>query len=136
MFNTPIAIALFVVGLLGSLTTIFCFLPQSIKTFVTRDTSGLSKWFFIIANISSLFWISIGTLSILNSYDQGFGYEIGLNAGLPSILTNVITIILNIITLVIKIQNIIRAKKENISEFDYCKKNQVNVKKSKFINKL
>lgn len=121
MFNTPVQITLFVVGLLGAMTTIGCFIPQAIKTIITRDTSGLSKWFFIIAVFSSILWLGIGALNIGNGiYDTNIGWENGLLAGLPPILTNVVTIVTNSIVLAIKLYNIEKSKKLNITEQEFC----------------
>lgn len=121
MFNTPVQITLFIVGILGAMTTIGCFIPQAIKTIITKDTSGLSKWFFIIAVFSSILWLGIGALNIGNGiYDTNIGWENGLLAGLPPILTNVVTIVTNSIVLVIKLHNIKMSKKFNITEQEYC----------------
>lgn len=132
MFDTPFKIAQFIIGLLGAITTVTCFVPQGIKTLITRDTSGLSKWFFISAIISSFFWLSIGSLAIAHPFVEGHGVDglaNGLSSGLPSIITNVITLVINITILTIKLTNIYNAKKLNMDEALYC--NQIRKNKLK-----
>ncbi len=121
------AIAQLIIGVLGSLTTILCFLPQGIKTFITKDTSGLSKWFFISALISSFFWFAIGAMTIAAPvYYENGDLPSAIAAGIPSILTNVITVIINFIILVIKLTNMHHAKKEGISEHEYCNRFKID----------
>lgn len=123
MFDTAYEIAFLIIGLFGSLTTILAFLPQCIKTIHTRNTSGLSLWFFIIAIVSSFFWLTMGIMSICSPYYFGFdksSIPSALSSGIPPIITNVITLCLNTIVLVIKIRNMRKAKSLNISEIDYC----------------
>ncbi len=135
MFETPFEIAQFIIGLLGALTTIACFLPQGIKTFITKNTAGLSKWFFICALASSIFWITLGSMAIASPYiyndTSSSAIANGLSAGLPPIITNVITIIINTMILIIKIRNMHAAKKAGISETEYCLKNSSHTKASR-----
>ncbi|MGL4950351.1 MAG: SemiSWEET family sugar transporter [Mycoplasma sp.] len=118
-FWTPINIALFVFGLFGAGTTIGCFIPQGIKTLKTRDTSGLSHWFFIIAITSSAFWLAIGSLTIASGAMDG-DLPLGIFGGLPSILTNVVTVFINVMILFIKLKNMRDAKALGISEIQHC----------------
>lgn len=126
--STPYDIAQFVIGILGALTTIACFVPQGIKTLITKDTSGLSKWFFIFALISSMFWFSIGAMAICNPFINATTGEIisqaainnGILAGLPPIITNVVTVFVNVSILTIKLINIKKAKNKKMSEIEYC----------------
>lgn len=123
MFTTAYEIAFLIIGIFGSLTTIFAFIPQFIKTMITKDTSGLSLWFFIIALISSLFWLTTGSLSIASPFINGFDevtIPSAIASGLPSIITNIITLVTNSIILIIKINNMKKAKALNMSEQDYC----------------
>lgn len=126
MFDTPFQIAQFIIGLFGAITTIACFLPQGIKTFLSKNTAGLSKWFFICALTSSAFWLALGSMAIASPYlynSQDLNaIANGLSAGLPPIITNVITVIINAGILIIKINNMKNAKKEGISETEYCLK--------------
>ncbi len=123
MFNTPYEIAQFIIGILGALTTVLCFLPQGIKTFLTKNTAGLSKWFFICALASSVFWLTLGSMAIASPYVFGgdsVSIANGLSAGIPPIITNVITIIINAGILIIKLKNMKQAKLLGISETEYC----------------
>ena len=127
MFDTPYSIAQFIIGILGAITTITCFLPQGIKTFLTKDTSGLSKWFFISALISSAFWLTIGGMTIASpAYFNEGDWSSAIASGLPSVLTNVFTVFINVGVLFIKLNNINKAKKMNISEAEYCNKIRKN----------
>ncbi|MGL4951622.1 MAG: SemiSWEET family sugar transporter [Mycoplasma sp.] len=129
MFDTPVKIALFIFGLFGALTTIGCFVPQGIKTLITRDTSGLSKWFFIIALTSSAFWLLIGSLSIVDGAQSNAIWN-GILAGLPSIITNVVTVIINSTILMVKLRNMSESKKQGITEQEYC--NRLSAKNSSY----
>lgn len=122
MFNSTYEIIQFIVGLAGSLLTIGCFLPQGIKTVRTKDTSGISLAFPIIALTSSLFWITAGLLMICShiAFNNPDLLASGLAGGIPIILTNVVTIVINAIITIIKLNNMKEAKKQNISEAEYC----------------
>lgn len=115
-----ISTIVFIIGLLGSITTIACFLPQCIKTIKTRDTSGLSLLFFLIAILSSIFWLIYGGLNIYITLKHENNVSNALRNGLPIILTNIITIVINTIIIFIKVNNISKAKKNNITEHEYC----------------
>lgn len=138
--STPYDIIQFTIGILGAITTIACFIPQCIKTLITKDTSGLSKWFFIFALVSSIFWFCIGGMSIANPFinieSNGVVSQTAINngilAGLPPIITNVVTFIVNICILTIKLINIKNAKNKKISEIEYC----LQLKKEKENKKL
>ncbi len=129
MFSSPIQIVNFTISLVCSLITIINVIPQGLKTIWSRNTSGLSKYYFIFALVSCSLWLALGIFSIctpfvLNEYkDLDFKTKLvqGLNAGLASIITNTVGIIIYIIILFIKINNLKKAKKLNISEIDYCK---------------
>ncbi|MGL4948513.1 MAG: PQ-loop domain-containing transporter [Mycoplasma sp.] len=144
IFSSPIQIALFVFGILGAATTIGCFAPQGVKTVMTRDTSGLSKWFFIIALVSSVFWLLIGSLTIANGVigtinEKGELVKDvtgGIYAGLPSIITNVVTVCINTTIFIIKANNMKEAKKANMSEADYCRLLSEKMKEKKIASKL
>lgn len=121
MFSSPYSIAQFIIGIFGAITTITCFLPQGIKTFVSKDTSGLSKWFFISALISSLFWLTIGSMTIASpAYFNEGDWASAISSGLPPIITNIFTVVINTIVLFIKYKNISNAKKQKITETEYC----------------
>ena len=131
MFNTPYSIAQFIIGILGAITTITCFLPQGIKTFLSKDTSGLSKWFFISALVSSAFWLTIGAMTIAspiysNQGNSSSAWSSAIASGLPSIITNIFTVIINTTILFIKLSNMNKAKKMNINEAEYCNKIRKN----------
>lgn len=124
MFQTPYQIIQFIIGLLGAITTIACFIPQGIKTFLSKDTSGLSKWFFITSLICSLFWLTLGSMAIASPWVHhdlsSAAVANALSAGLPPIITNVVTLLIDIGILIIKVNNINKAKALNMTEADYC----------------
>jgi MtN3 and saliva related transmembrane protein len=45
------------IGLIGSILTSFSYLPQVIKSWQSRDLSGVSIWNPIVALISGAFWL-------------------------------------------------------------------------------
>ncbi len=129
MFSSPVQIVNFVISLLCSIVTIGYCVPQGLKTVLSRDTSALSKWYFIFSIVSSTLWISLGVFAIctpfiMQEYD-GLSYSTkvaqGLNAGLASIITNTIGILIYVVILAIKISNQRKAKKLNMTEIDYCR---------------
>lgn len=123
MFNTPLEIFSFIFGWIATIITVACYLPQTIKTIITKDTAALSKWFFILGFSSSLAWVIGGFVSIFVYLDQGNSINEALLISLPVIVTNIIGIISNLIVLVIKLKNIKKAKQENITEKEYCQRN-------------
>ncbi len=117
MFATSYEIIQFIVGLIGSLLTIACFVPQGIKTLKTKDTSGISLIFPIAALCSSVFWITSGVMIICNNNSN---LASGLAGGIPIVLTNVVTSCINVVITIIKIKNVKNAKKMNLTEAEYC----------------
>lgn len=135
MFDTTLEIVSFVFSWLATIITIACYLPQTIKTMITKHTYSLSKWFFILGFLCSLAWIIGGIISIFVYLDQNSSMSDALLLSLPVIFTNVIGLISNLIVLIIKINNIKKAKKNNLTEEQFCTK-FYNKKHSKIIDKL
>ncbi len=116
MFDTPYNIALFTIGIISSLITIVGWFPQAIKTFKTHDTSGISLAFYSLIYISSIFWIIYAFLAL---FIPGGDKATTIPSSLPVLITNLVAIVLNTIILMIKIKNIMKAKKLNITEREY-----------------
>ena len=72
-----------IVGYLSGMCTTLAFLPQAIKSIVTKNVSGLSLYMYIIYCIGLVFWILYGVY--LHSFQI--------------ILFNIITLVFNVIIL-------------------------------------
>ena len=68
-----------IIGLLAGLTTTGAFLPQIIKTIITKDTKSISLWMYCVYVIGVIIWfiygLMIGEVAILitNSFSFLFG---------------------------------------------------------------
>jgi len=78
-----------IIGLLAAFITTASFLPQVIKTYKTKDTSGLSLTMYITFFIGIVLWLI---------------YGIYLNS-LPMILANFITAILSLFLIIMKLKH-------------------------------
>lgn len=83
-----------IVGFIAAILTTSSFLPQAIKTIVTKNTSGISVWMYSIFVTGVACWLAYGILL----HNQII------------IIANVITLILSGIILLVKIMNIKSAK--------------------------
>ncbi len=119
MLSTTSGILQFVFGIIGSILTIGCFIPQGWKTLKTRDTAGISLAFPIVGIVSSVFWIADAITMIVFGYAANTPLE-GWAGGVPILLTNAITSAINIFIAFTKMNNINKAKKLNISEAQFC----------------
>ncbi|MFT6077027.1 MAG: MtN3 and saliva related transmembrane protein [Myxococcota bacterium] len=85
-------------NVLGACLTTLSFIPQTIKTIKTRDTSGISLLMYVMFVLGVFFWGLFGVL--INN--------------LPMIVANAITLLLSGTVLIIKIYNSLHSsKKEN-----------------------
>lgn len=134
MFDTGLEIASFVFNWIATIITIACYLPQTIKTMICKQTSDLSKWFFIFSFGCSVAWIIGAFISLFNYIEQSLPIGEILLLTLPVIVSNVIGLIASMIVLVIKLNNMSKAHKQNITEKQYCE--LIKYKKSKVIEKL
>lgn len=111
------AIIILVIGCLASFLTVIGWFPQAIKTFKTRDTSGISLGFYGLVYISTIIWLIYGILLLA---DPTVSDIISVLPGsLPLIITNFVALVLNSIILFIKIKNMSNAKKVGKTEKDY-----------------
>lgn len=78
-----------IIGLLAAFIATASFLPQVIKTYKTKDTSGLSLTMYITFFIGIVLWLI---------------YGIHLNS-LPMILANFITAILSLFLIIMKLKH-------------------------------
>lgn len=111
------AIVLLVIGCIASLLTVIGWFPQAIKTFKTKDTSGISIGFYGLVYISTIIWLVYGILILSDPNISDI--SIKLANSLPLITTNLIALILNSIILWIKTSNMRRAKKCGKTEKEY-----------------
>lgn len=101
-----------VLGCVASVLTIIGWFPQAIKTFRTKDTSGISLGFYGLVYISTIIWLVYAIIFVAN---QGAGWY----ASVPVLVTNAFALTLNTIILLIKWKNMHAAKKAGISEREY-----------------
>lgn len=76
-------------GYVAATLTTVAFLPQTVKTLRTRDTSGISLGMYLVFTVGIVCW---------------FGYGLYLGSW-PMILSNAVTFVLSIIILVMKIRH-------------------------------
>lgn len=68
-----------IMGYLAGIFIVSSFIPQSLKTFQTKDVQGLSLVMYSLFNIGTVFWIIYGVL--LDSY--------------PIVIFNIITFVIS-----------------------------------------
>ncbi len=119
-------IILLIIGGVASLLTVIGWFPQAIKTFKTRDTSGISIGFYGLVYISTVIWLAYGILLICDPSISDI--TSALPGSLPLIITNFTALILNSIIIWIKINNMLKAKKLNKSEKEYIDEKYYNEK--------
>ncbi len=81
-----------IIGYLSGMCTTLAFLPQAIKSIVTKNVSGLSLYMYIIYCIGLIFWILYGVY--LHSFQI--------------VLFNIITLIFNMIILYMIIKSCVK----------------------------
>lgn len=81
-----------IIGYLSGMCTTLAFLPQAIKSIVTKNVSGLSLYMYIIYCIGLIFWILYGVY--LHSFQI--------------MLFNSITLIFNVIILYMIIKSCVK----------------------------
>ena len=81
-----------IIGYLSGICTTLAFLPQAIKSIVTKNVSGLSLYMYIIYCIGLIFWILYGVY--LHSFQI--------------VLFNIITLIFNVIILYMIIKSCVK----------------------------
>ncbi len=102
-------------GCIASVLTIIGWFPQAIKTFRTKDTSGISLGFYGLVYVSTIIWLVYAIIFVAN---QGAGWY----SSIPVLVTNAFALALNTIILLIKFRNMTQAKKENLTEREYISK--------------
>lgn len=97
----------------GAIMTILCYLPQTVKTILTRNTVGLSRWFFILGFLCSVGWI-------MGSLFSGIANPTFDALSLAVLISNIIGLLCNFIIMWIKCLNVYRAKRAKLTEHIYC----------------
>ena len=111
---SPVPLWAFIIGAIAAFVLIFSFLYGLIKVIQTKDTSPMSLTMWIITTTGAL------CLTIF------FALGIGLSQGksLSFILMfcfETVSLTLATVVMIIKIKNILKAKKNNLTEKEYCK---------------
>jgi MtN3 and saliva related transmembrane protein len=84
------------IGFLAALLSVVCLVPQAVKSIVTKDTSSISFWMYLLYFFSVICWLIYGIL--LESR--------------PIIIKNILVIILSGLILLLKIKNLNEEKKK------------------------
>lgn len=114
----------------GAIMTILCYLPQTVKTILTRNTVGLSRWFFILGFLCSVGWI-------MGSLFSGIANPTFDALSMAVLISNIIGLLCNFIIMLIKCVNAYQAKKSGITEQAYCEKQfQIISSKKIYISKI
>jgi MtN3 and saliva related transmembrane protein len=83
-----------IISTIAAILTTSAFLPQTLKVIISKNTSALSLWMYLLFTIGVMLWLFYGFL--INSY--------------PLIIANIITFFLSFIILIIKIINTLQKK--------------------------
>ena len=115
--SSPLFWVSFITGLLGALCIAVYTYPTMIQTVKTKNTSGVPAVMFTILGLGSLFFLINGLTGII--YNWGAGWQVwAIMVGLT--VANLFSFVSACITMGLKIHNIVKAKKLNISEAEYC----------------
>lgn len=115
--------AITVFGVFAAIFLIVAYCTQSLQTIKTRDTSGINPYMFGIVWMASLFFIIFAALLAASSTQTGNAYvTFFFSTPFPTLVSNVIVGFFCTIVFWIKIQNMLGAKKHNLSEKDYYAK--------------
>ncbi len=113
MFSSPLNILAFVCGTIGAICIALFSYPALIRLIKTKDSTSISITMFAILSTGSFFFVLNGIFGMIN--DSG---------SVPSLIgvtiANTLSFISAISTLTIKLMNIYKAKKRNISEKQWC----------------
>ena len=107
----------FITGLIGAICIAVYTYPTMIKTVKTRDTSHVPAIMFTILGLGSLFFLINGITGIVDNLPAGeavWAIMLGLT------IANFFSFVSACITMGLKIYNVVKAKKQNITEAEYC----------------
>jgi MtN3 and saliva related transmembrane protein len=79
-----------IISTVAAILTTSAFLPQTLKVIISKNTSSLSLWMYLLFTIGVMLWLVYGFL--ITSY--------------PLIIANIITFFLSFVILIIKTINI------------------------------
>ena len=79
-----------IISTVATILTTSAFLPQTLKVIISKNTSSLSLWMYLLFTIGVMLWLVYGFL--ITSY--------------PLIIANIITFFLSFVILIIKTINI------------------------------
>ena len=109
----------FITGLLGAICIAVYTYPTMIQTVKTKNTSGVPAVMFTILGLGSFFFLINGVTGIVYNW-AGTWTVWGVLVGLT--VANLFSFVSACITMGLKIHNIVKAKKLNISEAQYCER--------------
>lgn len=115
LFYSPLSTWGLVFQFIGAIIIFFSYAPGSVQSIRTRQTYGLSMTMWVIT-ISALASLSIFALAGIASNPSSPGQFIMVA------ISEVGSLGFSLIIFTIKAMNISRAKKQGISEEEYCKK--------------
>jgi len=112
--DSPIDIAMFVVGLIAAICIAIFSAPQLFRVLKTKDTASVPLVMYAILTFGSLCFVIQGIVN-LSLYADTM-----LLSVLPVTIANCFSLLFAGSVLTIKIAHIIKAKKANITEKQYC----------------
>lgn len=120
-----IIIAGLIISTIAGVLSAIAFIPQTVKSLVTKSTSGLSIGFVIFGITASTIWIIWGVLSsvfassLVNDSSSTTNPAILAAQTAAPIWTNALVLIWSLALLFSKIRNINISKKQNLTEQEY-----------------
>lgn len=114
-----INLAITILGYISTVLTIAVYVPQLVKTFRSKDTSGVSIVMYLILQVTAYTWVIYGSLI---TYVQATTIDGDISAGLPIVITNFVVALIGLGIVMLKIINLRNAKKLNLTERQYIDK--------------
>lgn len=123
----------FILSLIGAGIAIFCYMPGAIKTIKYNDTRGISAIMFGLTVFGCLIWIIYSILSLCDAATQTDAAIRGRSfvGGCATLISNLGLGSFGSVILVKKIINLVKAKKEGLTEDQWYKKHYENKTKNK-----
>jgi len=108
-----------IIGLIASLVTVSSCIPLTFRLAMKKQTTGLSAAFSIFIIIAGIFWLIYAGL-LYEQLKTAANITVAISASVPIIITNGMGIICHLINLMVKYQMINGAKKNNMTEKQFC----------------
>ena len=128
-----LAIVSIVISLIGAVGMIAFNVPALDKIRKTKDTSSLSLWMFIILAAGSFMFVASTIITMVLTANKNDASSVDIYAPIGVLIGNLFSCASSIAIACIKARNSHMAKKNNISEREWCDKllKEYNEKKNK-----